>query len=37
MNRINLTLKRAAARDLDVDLQAVMKAQALLGKGQAAA
>jgi integrase len=32
MNRINLTLKHAAAFDLDVDLQAVMKAQALLGK-----
>lgn len=32
MNRINLTLKYAAALDLDVDLQAVMKAQALLGK-----
>jgi integrase len=32
MNRINLTLKNAAALDLDVDLQAVMKAQALLGK-----
>lgn len=32
MNRINLTLKHAAALGLDVDLQAVMKAQALLGK-----
>ena len=32
MNRINLTFKHAAALDLDVDLQAVMKAQALLGK-----
>ncbi len=32
MNRINLTLKHAAALDLDVDLQAVMKTQALLGK-----
>lgn len=32
MNRINLTLKHAAALDLEVDLQAVMKAQALLGK-----
>lgn len=32
MNRINLTLKHAAALDLNVDLQAVMKAQALLGK-----
>lgn len=32
MNRINLTLKHAAALDLDVDLQAVIKAQALLGK-----
>lgn len=31
-NRINLTLKHAAALDLDVDLQAVMKARALLGK-----
>lgn len=32
MNRINLTLKHAAVLDLDVDLQAVMKAQALVGK-----
>lgn len=32
MNRLNLTLKYAAALGLDVDLQAVMKAQALLGK-----
>lgn len=32
MNRFNLTLKHAAALGLDVDLQAVMKAQALLGK-----
>ncbi len=32
MNRLNLTLKHAAAYGLDVDLQAVMKAQALLGK-----
>jgi len=32
MNRMNLTLKHAAAFGLDVDLQAVMKAQALLGK-----
>ncbi|WP_424972647.1 tyrosine-type recombinase/integrase [Dinoroseobacter sp. S76] len=32
MNRMNLTLKHAAALGLDVDLQAVMKAQALLGK-----
>jgi integrase len=32
MNRINLTLKHAAALGLDVDLQAIMKAQALLGK-----
>lgn len=32
MNRINLTLKHAAALGLDVDLQAVMKTQALLGK-----
>ena len=32
LDRINLTLKHAAALGLDVDLQAVMKAQALLGK-----
>ncbi|MEP1519784.1 integrase arm-type DNA-binding domain-containing protein [Ascidiaceihabitans sp.] len=32
MNRINLTLKHGAALGLDVDLQATMKAQALLGK-----
>ncbi|MEO0568827.1 MAG: integrase arm-type DNA-binding domain-containing protein [Pseudomonadota bacterium] len=32
MNRMNLTLKHAAALGLEVDLQAVMKAQALLGK-----
>ena len=32
MNWMNLTLKHAAALGLDVDLQAVMKAQALLGK-----
>ena len=32
LNRINLTLKHAAALDLDVDLQAVMKARELLGK-----
>ncbi len=32
MNRMNLTLKHAAALGLDVDLQAVMKTQALLGK-----
>lgn len=32
MNRINLTLKHAAAMGLDVDLQATMKARALLGK-----
>ncbi len=32
MNRMNLTLKHAAALGLDVDMQAVMKAQALLGK-----
>lgn len=32
MNRINLTLKHAAALGLDVDLQATMKARALLGK-----
>jgi len=32
VNRINLTLKHAAALGLDVDLQATMKVQALLGK-----
>ena len=32
MNRMNLTLRHAAALGLDVDLQAVLKAQALLGK-----
>ena len=32
MNRIGLTLKHAAALGLEVDLQAVLKAQALLGK-----
>ncbi|PHP64571.1 integrase [Zhengella mangrovi] len=32
MNRINLTLKHAAALGLDVDLQSTMKARALLGK-----
>jgi len=32
LNRINLTLKHAAALGLDVDLQAPMKARALLGK-----
>ena len=32
MNRINLTLKHAAALGLQVDLQACMKVQALLGK-----
>ena len=32
IGRLNLTLKHAAALGLDVDLQAVMKAQALLGK-----
>lgn len=32
MNRVNLTLKHAAALGFEVDLQAVMKAQALLGK-----
>ena len=32
MNRMSLTLKHAAALGLDVDLQAVMKTQALLGK-----
>jgi len=31
LNRINLTLKHAAALGLDVDLQATMKARALLG------
>lgn len=32
MNRMNLTFKHAAALDLDVDLQAIMKMKALLGK-----
>lgn len=32
LNRINLTLKHAAALGLDVDLQATMKVRALLGK-----
>jgi integrase len=32
LNRINLTLKHAAALGLDVDLQAAMKTRALLGK-----
>ena len=32
MNRMNLTLKQAAALGLDIDLQATMKAKALLGK-----
>ncbi len=32
LNRISLTLKHAAALGLDVDLQATMKARALLGK-----
>ena len=32
MNRLNLTLRHAAALGLDVDLQATMKARALLGK-----
>lgn len=32
MNRLNLTLVHAAALGLDVDLQATMKARALLGK-----
>lgn len=32
MNRISLTLKHAAALGLDVDLQATMKARALMGK-----
>ena len=31
-NRLNLTLKHAAALGLDVDLQAMMKARSLLGK-----
>ena len=32
LNRMNLTLKHAAALGLDVDLQATMKARALLGR-----
>ncbi|MEM1236377.1 MAG: integrase arm-type DNA-binding domain-containing protein [Pseudomonadota bacterium] len=32
LNRLNLTLEHAAALGLDVDLQATMKARALLGK-----
>ena len=32
LNRLNLTLKHAAAMGLNVDLQATMKAKALLGK-----
>ena len=32
LNRLSLTIKHAAAMGLDVDLQAVMKAKALLGK-----
>jgi integrase len=32
LNRVNLTLKHAAALGLDVDLQAAMKTRALLGK-----
>jgi len=32
LNRLNLTLKHAAALGLDVDLQATMKTRALLGK-----
>lgn len=32
MNRLNIVMKHAAALDLDVDLQAVDKAKALLGK-----
>ena len=32
INRVNLSLKHGAALGLDVDLQAVMKAKALLGK-----
>lgn len=32
LNRVNLTLKHAAALGLDVDLQAPMKAKALMGK-----
>lgn len=34
MNRLNLTFKHAAALGLEVDLQAIMKAQALLGKSR---
>jgi integrase len=34
VNRINLTLKHAAAMGLDVDMQATMKARALLGKSR---
>lgn len=37
LNRLNLTLKHAAALGLDVDLQATMKARALLGKQRHAA
>lgn len=32
LNRLSLTLKHAAALGLEVDLQATMKARALLGK-----
>ncbi len=35
LNRINICLKYAAALGLDVDLQACMKARALLGKTRA--
>lgn len=34
MNRLSLTLKHSAALGLDVDLQATMKARALLGKSR---
>ena len=34
MNRLNICLKHAAALGLDVDLQATMKARALLGKSR---
>ncbi|MES9965624.1 MAG: integrase arm-type DNA-binding domain-containing protein [Candidatus Sedimenticola sp. 20ELBAFRAG] len=34
VNRINLTLKHAAAMGLDVDMQATMKVRALLGKSR---
>ncbi|MFG6634521.1 tyrosine-type recombinase/integrase [Sulfitobacter sp. 1A12126] len=34
MNRLNITLEHAAAMGLNVDLQAIMKAKALLGKSR---